>query len=55
MFKFLQGKKTYATAAATILGTAAAYVGGQVAGPDAAQLIVTALLGAFIRNGVPQK
>lgn len=54
MFKFFKGKKTYTTAAVTVLGAAAAYVGGQVTGPDAAQLVVTALLGAFIRNAVPQ-
>lgn len=52
MFKYFKGKKTYATAAATIFGTAAAYVTGHVAGPDAAQLVVTALIGAFIRSGI---
>lgn len=48
----LKGKKTYITAAVAIIGAVAAYLVGDSNAADAAQLIVTALLGAFIRQGI---
>lgn len=53
MFKLLKGKKTYTAATATVLGAAAAYYTGTLAGPEAAQLIVSALLTACLRSAVP--
>lgn len=47
------GKKTYLVAAATVFGTIASAVSGAISWPDAAQLIVTAILGATLRNGMP--
>lgn len=48
----LSGYKTYITAGVAIVGAVAGYLTGDVSISDAAQLVVTALLGAFIRNGV---
>lgn len=48
----LQGKKTYAVGAVSILGTLAAALAGQISYPDAAQLIVTAIMGMTVRHGV---
>ncbi len=48
----LTGKKTYITAALTIIGALAAYFTADASVADTAQLIVTALLAAFVRNGV---
>jgi len=48
----LSGYKTYVTAVLAIAGAIAAYLTGEASAMDAAQLVVTALLGAFIRNGV---
>lgn len=48
----LEGKKTYLVALATALGTVASALAGQIDWPTAAQLIVTAILGATIRSGV---
>lgn len=48
----LKGKKTYITAAVAIVGAVAGYLVGDVSMADAAQLVVTALLGAFVRAGV---
>jgi hypothetical protein len=48
----LKGKKTYVTAALTILGAVGGYLTGDLTLAAAAQLVVTALLGAFIRSGV---
>lgn len=49
----LKGYKTYITAALAVLGAAAGYLTGDMALNDAIQLGVTALLAAFIRNGMP--
>jgi hypothetical protein len=46
------GYKTYITAAVTIIGAVAAYLTGEISVIDMAQLIVPALLGTFIRNGM---
>lgn len=52
MLKFLQGKKTYLTATATILGTLAAVGNGSMTLPEAAQMAVTAILAMTVRAGV---
>lgn len=46
------GYKTYITAGLAIAGAVAGYLTGDVSLSDAAQLVVTALLGAFVRHGV---
>ena len=48
----LKGKKTYVTATLAVIGAVAAYLVGDIALADAAQLVLTAVLGATIRNGV---
>lgn len=52
MFGILRGKKTYVVAALSILGAGAGYVTGEATAMQAAQLAVTALLGAALRNGM---
>jgi len=52
MLKFLQGKKTYIAAAATILGAAVAVSNGSMTLPEAYQSITTGLLAVFLRAGV---
>ena len=51
----LSGYKTYITAAVAIIGAIGAYLVGDVAIGDTAQIIVTSLLAAFVRNGVANK
>lgn len=51
----MNGKKTYFVSFASILGALAGVVSGQLSVPDAAQIIVTAILGATIRHGVATK
>lgn len=51
-FGVLKGRKTYITAAMTIIGTVASYLVGEVQLADAAQLVLTAILGITIRAGV---
>ena len=48
----LSGKKTYITGVLAILGAVGAYLAGDSTPMEAAQLVVTALIGMFIRNGV---
>lgn len=48
----LKGYKTYITAAVAVIGAVATYLTGETSAADAAQLVVTALLGAFLRNGM---
>jgi hypothetical protein len=48
----LKGYKTYVTAALAAIGAVAAYLVGDATLIQAAQLAVTALLGAFLRNGI---
>lgn len=48
----LSGYKTYITAAVAIIGAIGGYLAGDVSLVDAVQLIVPALLGAFVRAGV---
>ncbi len=52
MFGILKGKKTYIVAAVAVIGAVSGYLTGDVAMNDAIQLVVTAVLGATIRNGV---
>lgn len=51
----MTGKKTYLVALASVLAAVAGVVAGQIAVPEAAQIIVTAVLGATIRHGVATK
>ena len=48
----LEGKKTYVAAVMGILGAVAAYLTGELAIADAAQLVLTAVLGMTIRKGI---
>jgi len=48
----LSGYKTYITAGVTVISAVAGYLVGDLAMADAAQLVVTAVLGATIRSGV---
>lgn len=48
----LKGYKTYITAAVAVIGAIAAYLVGDIAVADAAQLILTAILGATVRHGI---
>ena len=46
------GKKTYITAVLAVLGAVAAYLTGEATVMQTAQLCVTAVLAAFVRNGI---
>ncbi|MCC7304777.1 MAG: hypothetical protein IT558_00800 [Alphaproteobacteria bacterium] len=48
----LKGYKTYILAGVAVIGAVASFLVGDVSFADAAQLVVTALLGATIRHGV---
>ena len=48
----LAGKKTYITAALAVLTAVGAYLTGDATIMQTAQLVFTALIGAFVRNGV---
>ena len=48
----LSGYKTYITAVVAAIGAIGAYLTGEMSLADAAQIVVTSLIGAFIRNGV---
>jgi len=48
----LKGKKTYIVAAVSVISAVASYLVGDLALADAAQLVLTAVLGATIRHGV---
>ena len=49
MFK---GQKTYIMAVVAVIGAVAGYLVGDLSLVDAAQLAVTAVLGATIRHGI---
>mgnify|MGYP003534242886 CR=1 FL=1 len=49
MFK---GQKTYIMAVVAVIGVVAGYLVGDLSLVDAAQLAVTAVLGATIRHGI---
>jgi len=48
----LKGYKTYIVAFVAIITAVAAYLTGDLALPAAAQAVLTAVLGATIRNGI---
>ena len=48
----LAGYKTYVTAAVAVIGAVAAYLVGDADLMQTANLVFTALLAAFVRNGV---
>jgi hypothetical protein len=48
----LAGKKTYISAALTVLGAIAAYLTGDATGMQAFQLVSTAVMAATVRHGV---
>lgn len=52
---FLQGKKTYITGAASVLGGVAAVAVGSITPVEGIQLALQGLLGIFIRNGIAAK
>lgn len=55
MFGALKGYKTYITAGLAIGGAVAAVLIGDMQYAQAADIIVTALLAAFVRNGITSK
>lgn len=48
----LKGYKTYIMAGVTAIGAIAAYLVGDLNVAAAVQLVVTAVMGAFIRDGI---
>ena len=46
------GQKTYITAAVAVVSAVAAYLVGDATPMEAANLAFTALLAAFVRNGI---
>lgn len=50
----LKGYKTYIVAGVAVISTVAAYLVGDIDIANAAQLILTAVLGATVRNGIPK-
>lgn len=48
----LSGYKTYITGIVAIVGAAGAYLTGEMAINEAAQIVVTSLIGMFVRAGV---
>ena len=51
----LEGKKTYVTGTVAIISAIGGFLTGALSIPDATQLIVTAILGMTIRNGINNK
>ncbi len=52
MFGILRGKKTYVAAALAVLGAGAGYATGDATAAQAAQMVLTAVLGATLRNAI---
>ncbi len=52
MFGALKGKKTYIVGALAILGAIGSVLAGELNYAEAAQAVLTAVLGMTIRNGV---
>lgn len=48
----LAGYKTYVTAGVAVIGAVAAYLVGDAGIMETANLVFTALLAAFVRNGI---
>ena len=51
----LSGYKTQIAAVLAILGAIGAFMTGEMALADAAQIVVTAVIGSFLRMGVASK
>lgn len=51
----LAGYKTYIVAGVAVISAVAAYLVGDLALADAAQLVLTAILGATVRKGIADK
>jgi len=49
---YFKGKKTYVTGVVGIIGAVASYLTGDVSIADAAQLVLTAVLGMTVRHGI---
>ncbi|CAB5228778.1 hypothetical protein UFOVP1545_27 [uncultured Caudovirales phage] len=52
MFGILKGKKTYVAAGLTVIGAGASYLTGDASVFQAAQMAITAVLAATLRNGM---
>lgn len=52
MFKFLKGKKTYMAAGLGVLIAGASYATGEATAAQAAQAVLTAILGATLRSAI---
>lgn len=52
MFGILKGKKTYIVGTMTVLGAIASHLTGDLAMNDMIQLVITAVLGMTVRNGM---
>jgi hypothetical protein len=48
----LKGYKTYIVAGVAVISAVASYLVGDLALADAAQLVLTAILGMTLRNGI---
>lgn len=48
----LKGYKTYIVAIVAIIGAVGAYLVGDMTLGDAAQIVVTGFIGAFLRKGI---
>lgn len=48
----LKGQKTYLVAGLAVLGALVSFLVGDLAAADAAQLALTAVLGATVRHGI---
>lgn len=48
----LKGKKTYIVAALAVVTAVGAYLTGDISPMEAGQAVLTAILGATIRNGI---
>lgn len=48
------GKKTYLVSLGAIFGAVGGFLTGTVSMPDAIQMIITAVLAATLRNGMPK-
>ena len=52
MFGILRGKKTYVAAGLTVIGAGASYLTGDASVVQAAQMAITAVLAATLRNAL---
>jgi len=52
VISFLGGYKTYLVAAGSVIAAASAYASGNAGLVDAAQVVITAVMGVFLRKGL---